>query len=217
MNLLSWNQVPKVVECIKEKKCLGSGGFPRVNKATSHPTFAGSTWVIKRYRPEAETCIADTGQSVEKHNKKAVQMHLLAMTLALQLENQARKDGNAELFGEFLTFQKIYHDKTSNGENHVTIEEYIPGKCVKHLNSNGMICGPSTNSVFVVDKVLGQNAECLSHYFYEMSDRKIMLVDLHGSGYRLFDPDLLQNKYWMKIIRSSIAQEISQSWPSPSL
>lgn len=64
-------------------------------------------------------------------------MHLLAMNLALQLENQVRRDGNAEVFGKFLKFQMIYHGKISNGESYVTIEEYIPGKFVKHLNNNG--------------------------------------------------------------------------------
>jgi len=81
-------------------------------------------------------------------------MHLLAMSLALQLENHARKNGNAELFGEFLKSQKIYHGKISNKENHVTIEEYIPGKFVKHLNNNRIICGLSTNSVVLQEKVL---------------------------------------------------------------
>lgn len=63
INLLSWDQVPKVVEFNEDKKCLGSGGFQRVYKATSsHPAFVGSSWVIKRYLSEAETCIAETGQ-----------------------------------------------------------------------------------------------------------------------------------------------------------
>ena len=59
----------------------------------------------QRYLSEAGTCIGETGQSVEEHNKKAVQMNLLSMNLALQLENQVSKDGNVELIGECLRFQ----------------------------------------------------------------------------------------------------------------
>ena len=88
MSLLAWDQVLQDVEFIEEKKCLGYGGFQRLNSATSsHRELAGSTWVIKRYLSEAETFIADTGQNVEEHSKKAVQMHLLATNLALPLEN----------------------------------------------------------------------------------------------------------------------------------
>eukprot|EP00794_Sanderia_malayensis_P002412 gene2412-2781_t len=70
MKLLSWNQVPKIVEFIEDKKCLGSGGFRKAYKATSnHPAFLGSTWVVKRYLTEAKTCISETGQN---HLKSAL-------------------------------------------------------------------------------------------------------------------------------------------------
>ncbi len=86
MKSLSWNQVPKVVEFIEDKKCLGSGGFRTAYKATSnHPAFLGSTWVVKRYLTDAKACISETGQTLEEHNMKAVQMHLLARNFALQL------------------------------------------------------------------------------------------------------------------------------------
>ena len=90
------------------------------------------------------------------------------------------------MLGECLQFQKIYHGKISNRENHVTIEEYIPGSFVKHLNNNGMICGPST----YVALLQVQKAEYITHYSYENSDKKIMLIDLQGSGCTLLDPEI---------------------------
>ena len=69
-------------------------------------------------------------------------MHLLARNFSLQIENEVKKEGNEDFFGEFLKFQNIYHGRISN-EDYVIIEEYIPGKFVKYLNSNGMICGSS--------------------------------------------------------------------------
>ena len=123
-------------------------------------------------------------------------MYLLAMNLGLQLEKQVRKDGNVELIGEYLRFQKIYHCKISNGENHDAIEEYIPGQFVKHLNNNGMICGPSTNSALLQEKVFEQKVECPTHYSYENSNTKIMFEDLKGSYYTLFNPKIASMHQW---------------------
>ena len=81
-------------------------------------------------------------------------------------------------------------------ENHVTIEEYIRGQFVKHLNNNGMICGPSKNSALLQERVLGQKVECPTHYSYENSDKKSMLVDLKGSYYTLFDPEIASKLQW---------------------
>jgi len=31
---------------------------------------------------------------------------------------------------------------------------------------------------------------CLSHYSYEKSNKKILLADIQGSGYALYDPEI---------------------------
>ena len=136
-------------------------------------------------------------------------MHLLAMNLALQLKSRVRKDGNADLFGDSLTFQKIYHGKIFNKENHVAIEVYIPGHIVKRLNNDEFMCGPSTNSA-----LLPQEAECLSYYSYENSDKKSCLLNYKAVVIHSLTQFLLQNNHWMTITSSSIPQEISLSWPS---
>jgi len=53
--------------------------FKKAFKATSkHPEFVGTAWVVKHYLPSALECVAQTGQTVDQHNRKVVQMHLLA-------------------------------------------------------------------------------------------------------------------------------------------
>ena len=35
-----------------------------------------------------------------------------------------------------------------------------------------------------------QKAECLSHFSFEKSDKKLMIVDIQGSGANLYDPEI---------------------------
>ena len=37
---------------------------------------------------------------------------------------------------------------------------------------------------------MGQKAECLVHFTYEKSQEKLIVVDLQGSGYTLYDPEI---------------------------
>ena len=38
-------------------------------------------------------------------------------------------------------------------------------------------------------KLLLEKMECLTHFSYVKSDKKLMLVDLQGSGHELYDPE----------------------------
>jgi hypothetical protein len=125
MEMLSWSKLPTIVEFTEEKIPIGSGAFRKAFKATSkHPEFNGSTWVIKRYIPEALKCIEDTGQTIEGHNWKVVQMHLLARNFTLQLQEDIKKNDASATFGKVLKYRKIFHGVTENNE-YVTFEEYI--------------------------------------------------------------------------------------------
>ena len=73
MEMLAWSKIHTEVEFLLEKQPLGSGGFRKAFKATSrHKDFAGTSWVIKYYLPQALKCMAETGQTVEDHNRKVV-------------------------------------------------------------------------------------------------------------------------------------------------
>ena len=65
---MTWSQVPIVVEFKEEKTPFGSDAFRKAYKAVSnHAEFRNSTWVIKRYLPQALDCIGESGMTVEEH------------------------------------------------------------------------------------------------------------------------------------------------------
>ena len=87
IELMAWNKIPTTVEFVVDEQELGSGGFRTAFKATTqHPMYANTTWVVKRYLPEAKVLIQETNQNIEAHTKKAVQMHVLARNFARQLK-----------------------------------------------------------------------------------------------------------------------------------
>ena len=118
MEVLSWSKVPTTVEFYEEKEAIGTGGFRKAFKATSkHAEFAGTTWVIKHYLLSALKCISvDTGQTVDQHNRKVVQMHLLARNFASQLEAEIKANEESEIFGTAFRYRKIFHGETEDKE-----------------------------------------------------------------------------------------------------
>ena len=55
---------------------------------TSFQSYKQGTWVIKKYLPKSISDIQATGQSIEQHTKKVVQMHYLARNFAGRLSQQ---------------------------------------------------------------------------------------------------------------------------------
>ena len=76
--------------------------------------------------------------------------------------------------------------KLEDGE-YVTIEEFIDGDFTKYLNNTGLVCGNRSTDEC-------KKAECLAHYSYEKSSvnafAQLMLLDIQGSMYTLFDPEI---------------------------
>ncbi|KAJ7380733.1 hypothetical protein OS493_007106 [Desmophyllum pertusum] len=145
MERLSWSKVATTVEFYEERGPIGTGGFRKAFKATSkHAEFIATTWVIKCYLPDALKCIAETGQTVEQHNRKVVQMHLLSRNFASQLEAEVKTNGANDLFGTAFRYRKIFHGETEDKE-YVTVEEFIPGVFTKYINNNGSTCVDRTN------------------------------------------------------------------------
>ena len=60
--------------------------------------------------------------------------------------------------------RKIYYGEDDKGEC-VTVEEFIDGKFTKYLNNTGDCCVEETD-------VMGQKAQCLTHFSYEKSEKK---------------------------------------------
>ena len=119
---------------------------------------------------------------MEQHTKKVVQMHYLARNFAARLRQELQSRDNLVLFGETLRYNKIFLGKL-DANVYVTVEEYVEGSFVKHINNNGHICGDTSSPVC-------NKAECLAHYSFERSNKEIMVVDIQGCDYFLFDPEI---------------------------
>ena len=61
----------------------------------------------------------------------------------------------------------------------------MEGEFIKYINNNGKIGNPIHGK-----KIFYEKAEALAHFSYEDSDEKLLLVDLQGSGYNLYDPEI---------------------------
>lgn len=84
-------------------------------------------------------------------------------------------------FGTTFHYKKVFLGKMSDGD-YVTIEEFIDGVFVKYINNNGDICAE--------DDVLCDKAQCFSHFTYEKSQGKLMVLDVQGAGLTLYDPEI---------------------------
>ena len=79
-----------------------------------------------------------------------------------------------------------YDDLTIEKSKPVTIEEYVEGEFQKYVNNNG-VCITSPAEQF--DEIYGK-AQCLVHFSYQISERKLMLLDIQGSSFKLYDPEI---------------------------
>ena len=107
-------------------------------------------------------------------------MHHLARNFTSQMKEKVEKERLTE-FGTTFHYKKVFLGKMSDGD-YVTIEEFIDGVFVKYINNNGDICAE--------DDVLCDKAQCFSHFTYEKSQGKLMVLDVQGAGLTLYDPEI---------------------------
>jgi hypothetical protein len=81
----------------------------------------------------------------------------------------------------------------------VTVEAYIPGEFVKYINNDGE-CIDCPNEE--LDELF-LKAQCLSHFSYEYSNKELMILDIQGSGYSLYDPEISTSKREVDYSKSS--------------
>jgi len=98
-----------------------------------------------------------------------------------QLRQEIEKADLQESFGPTLKYGNIYLGK--KGDEYVTVEEYVEGEFEKYINNDGKLC-------FGRNKIISEKAECLVHFSHEKSHHQLMLLDIQGCGYRLFDPEI---------------------------
>lgn len=80
------------------------------------------------------------------------------------------------------TFFCLRKPKDKN-EDVVSVEEFEEGAFVKYVNNDGVVCEN-------ISSTLSLKAQSLVHFSFEKSGGKIMVLDLQGSGYHLFDPEI---------------------------
>ena len=184
---MEWEQ-PKRTNMFIEEQPFSKGGFRSVTKGKT----LDKTFVIKSFLPEAIQEIVNLNKVVQKKettvslSKKAVQMHKLAANFTNELKKLISNIGKKEEFGETFSYNDIYLGIIRKSEEEtVVVEEFIPGEFIKYINNDGTtIKNPATVIEFQL------KAECLCHYSYVKSDKKLLLVDIQGSGMTLFDPEI---------------------------
>ena len=70
-------------------------------------------------------------------------------------------------------------------EQPVTVEEYVEGEFQKYVNNGMCITSPAEG----FDEIYAK-AQCLVHFSYHISERKLMLLDIQGSSFKLYDPEI---------------------------
>ncbi|CAH3163384.1 unnamed protein product [Porites lobata] len=160
---MEWSSVPLQAEFGIEEKEFAAGGFRKAFKATSITEgFNKGTWVVKSYLESAVQLIKDTRQTTEEHTRKSLKETIV-------------KDKLDE-YGDSFEYKSVYMGKTEDGEL-LTVEEFIPGDFAKFRNNNGIVCEEDT--------MLCKKAQVFSHFTYEKSEGKVMVLDIQRSGYTL--------------------------------
>ena len=185
-----WRDVTETIASIEQAK-FASGGFRDAHHATlinnDFTQKFGNEWVVKYYNAKAVASITGTLEStVEDHCRKQVQMHAVASHITNKFNSKVPAD-----FGKCFKYNHCYYTKIN--DQPATIEEFVPGSFTKIINNNGIIIPFAEDADDELKQML-QKAECLVHHSHELSNSKFMLLDIQGTGYQLFDPEIATNE-----------------------
>ena len=184
---MRWCSKPITAELSMETVPFAKGGFRYAYKATSKtPGFSGRTLVVKRYLASAIDIIHQTNQSVEDHTRKVVQMHNLAQNMCSKLKQGLEEMDCLDLYGPTLQYNDIFMGRVADevsDHQWLTVEEFVHGDFAKYMNNDGTM-------VKKVDKEMSEKCQSLVHFTYERSKQQLIVVDMQGCCYRLFDPEI---------------------------
>ena len=182
---MAWN-LPFTLPLYIEKTSFEKGGFREVHMAKD---VSDKNYVVKKLLKESLERMKVVNNSVERKEsaaslcRKAVQMHKLAANFAMQMKKSICSKG----FGQTFSYQDAKFGILSCGEP-VVIEDFIPGAFQKYINNDGfatLVEGKEGKFCKLVEK-----AEALSHFTYQKSEKKLILLDIQGTGYNLYDPEI---------------------------
>lgn len=177
-----WVEVAAEEFAIDTQK-FSSGAFRDAFRASTIKPTKCEDWVVKTYNDDAVKTIQETANSsIEDNCRKQVQMNSVARHIAQRFKAKAPPE-----FGECFDYNHCYYT-VYNGKP-VTVEEYIPGSFYKLINNDGECLTPTDDSSPHL-KELFSKAECLVHYSYVSTKEKLMILDIQGSHYTLYDPEI---------------------------
>ncbi|XP_078368275.1 myosin heavy chain kinase A-like [Oculina patagonica] len=170
----SWRQPCEAKFSLLKQK-FASGAFRDAYHATALSELSPGKYVLKKFKEDQVQEIERLFTSMETHTRKVVQMNALARNFALRLAAEAPVK-----YGSTLRYTKVYFGKLYG--QCVTVEPYIEGAFEKHVNNTGEVCGDGGE--------VSCKAETFSHYTYCKSGKQLMVVDIQGVDYTLFDPEI---------------------------
>ena len=139
----------------------------------------GSEWVFRKYIPKAVKNMENFGMILADYAHKQVKLHSAARKILRWCVKTAPPE-----FGETLQHGKVYFGFLNDVP--VTVEEFIDGQFAKYINNGG-----KCKSLLPGDmKCFYQKAQSLTHYSFEPPKRKFMLLNIQGSMYNLYDPEI---------------------------
>ncbi|XP_078482962.1 LOW QUALITY PROTEIN: myosin heavy chain kinase D-like [Ciona intestinalis] len=174
----AWIVIGNVTLLVSNNK-FASGAFRNAEAHQLQPKkLQPDKLVLKLYQDDAVSTIqVDLGLTVEDHCRKQVQMHAVAKSIA---EKFSKKVPAA--FGETFKYDDTYYCNYT--ENPATIEAFCEGSFTKYVNNDGS-CSTVTQNIELQEK-----SECLVHFSYILSEKKLMLQDIQGVNYTLLDPEI---------------------------
>ena len=172
-----WRTNSYVCNMRLEHKHFGFGGFRLAHKALELESDKGiRTWVVICYKEDAQEAILNDLQlTLETHTRKQVQMHVVARYKA------------PAKFGQCFSYDTVYFSTLDSRP--VTVEKYIGGNFTKYINHDGTVSS-SLIALGEMQQEQVEKAETLAHFIYEAWGKKFMLLDLQGTGYNLYDPEI---------------------------
>lgn len=178
------------IECTVDSEKFSSGGFRdayhwKLTGKSANRNIANH-WVIKTYNEKSKEAIGTQfNTSIESHSRKQVQMHEVARHLTKKFKAKAPKE-----MGECFQYNHVYY--TTINDQPATVEEFVPGRFAKLINNDGRRAKLPDDADDELKDLLAK-AECLIHYTYASSNQQLMLLDIQGSGYCLYDPEIATN------------------------
>ena len=98
-------------------------------------------------------------------------------------QKMTKKCKGMDIFKSNFSYDEAFFSELENEP--ITVENFVEGDFTKYVTNDGNSCVPDVGK----DAIFEQ-AEALVHFSFEDSSKKLLLLDIQGSGYKLYDPEI---------------------------